>query len=96
MFQHRRSIALFLTILFLAIQASWLVHRLEHDFGAGANSEAACEFGLSVHGMGSVPLAAEQALARTVAAGAAPQAVFPALRDADPFQPRQQGPPRIF
>ncbi|MDR1425304.1 MAG: hypothetical protein LBI92_11990 [Azoarcus sp.] len=95
MFPRRRSIALFLTILFFAIQAFWLVHRLEHDVGTDANSEAACEFCLSVHGMGSALLAAERVLARIIVTAAAPPAVFPALRDADPVQPRQQGPPKI-
>jgi hypothetical protein len=95
MFRRRRSIALFLTILFLAIQAFWLAHRLEHDRGTGANSEAACEFCLAMHGLGGAPPVAERALARLAATVVPPSTVSPARSNADPVQPRQQGPPRL-
>jgi len=91
MFQRRRSIGWILAVLFLAMQAFWLVHRLEHDLGK--NDEAACEFCASIHGMGSTPTSSDAVAIVVPAPRLAPQGEFAVRRDAEPVQPRQQGPP---
>ncbi|MDR1064019.1 MAG: hypothetical protein LBL48_08860 [Azoarcus sp.] len=94
-FQRRRFIGLFLTCLLLAMQALWLVHHFEHDLGVDGNEDAACEFCCSMHGMGSALSGAGCAV---VAIPLSESLAWdePASRgDADPVQPRQQGPPRL-
>ncbi|GHT95875.1 hypothetical protein FACS1894116_12100 [Betaproteobacteria bacterium] len=77
------------------MQAFWLVHRLEHSLTADEKNEAACEFCISIHGMGAVPLASAQTLASALTSEAPPQTTSSAQRNADPVHPRQQGPPRL-
>ncbi|MDR2092186.1 MAG: hypothetical protein LBP58_02560 [Azoarcus sp.] len=95
MFLRRRSIGLFLACLLLAMQALWLAHHLEHQAVAVDDGDAVCEFCLAMHGMGSALSGAERTLAlpsfseRPAGPASAPRG------DAEPVQPRQQGPPLI-
>ncbi|MDR3214577.1 MAG: hypothetical protein LBT71_11760 [Azoarcus sp.] len=95
MFRRRRVIGLFLVFLLLAMQAFWLVHRCGHELGTNGNGEAACEFCLSMHGMGAALPGAARAVAVIPATVSLPPDVSVARSDADPVQPRQQGPPRL-
>jgi predicted anti-sigma-YlaC factor YlaD len=95
-FRHRHFTGSLLACLFLAMQAFWFVHGLEHDLGIADDDEAGCEFCLAMQGMGAALSGAQRHPVAVVFAAVAPAVDACIVRgDVDPVQPRQQGPPRF-
>jgi hypothetical protein len=95
-FRRRRFTGLFLACLFLVMQGFWLVHGLEHDLGGADDGDAVCEFCLAMHGMGAALPGVERTVAVVFAAVVLAEGACVIRGDADPIQPRQQGPPLFF
>jgi len=95
MLSHRKLIGVFLAFLLLVMQAFWLVHRLGHDLSLEAQEETACEFCLAMHGMGAAASGLERTVAAIPSDGLCPNCASIVRVDAEPIQPRQQGPPSI-
>jgi len=93
MFSRRRLIGLFLALLLLVMQASWLVHRLGHDLSPDAQEETACEFCLAMHGMGAAISGQERTVSVIPPGEYLPGYASIVRVDAESIQPRQQGPP---
>ncbi|MDR1463392.1 MAG: hypothetical protein LBI68_09710 [Azoarcus sp.] len=94
-FQRRSFIGFCLACLLLAMQALWLVHHFEHDIGVDGNDDAACEFCCAMHGMGSALSGAGCSIAAIPLSGCLAWGEHVPRGDADPIQPRQQGPPLL-
>ncbi|MDR2689432.1 MAG: hypothetical protein LBB76_06705 [Azoarcus sp.] len=94
MLPRRRLTGLLLAFLLLVVQAFWLVHRLEHDWGVDGDEEAACEFCLALHGMGAAASGGNRVAVVVAASDELPRGGFSVRADAEPVQARQQGPPR--
>jgi hypothetical protein len=93
MLSRRRPIGLFLALLFLVMQAFWLVHHFGHDLSPDAQEETACEFCLAMHGMGAAAPGLEHTVAAIPSDEHCPGCTSIVRVDAESIQPRQQGPP---
>jgi len=93
MLSRRKPIGLFLTFLFLVMQAFWLVHHFGHDPSLDEQEETACEFCLAMHGMGAAVSGQERTTTAIPLDGHCPGCTSIVRIDAEFIQPRQQGPP---
>jgi len=95
MFSHRKLIGLSLVFLLLVMQVFWLVHRLGHDSPSNAQEETTCELCLAMHGMGAAAPSLERTVAVIPLGEYCPGYAFIIRVEAEPIQPRQQGPPNF-
>jgi hypothetical protein len=93
MVSHRRLTGFSLAFLLLVMQAFWLAHRLEHGLSPGVDEETACEFCLAMQGMEAAPPGLDRVPAVIPVDEYRPAYAFILHVDAQPIQPRQQGPP---
>jgi hypothetical protein len=95
MFSRHRLIGLVSVLLFLVMQASWLVQGIEHDLSPGAHKETACEFCLAMHGMGAAISGQERPVSMMAPDEYRPGYVSIVRIGTESIQPRQQGPPHF-
>jgi hypothetical protein len=84
-----------IALLFVVTQATWIAHHLGHDLLPDAHEEVACEFCLALHSMGAAAPSREHRLAAMPSGDVSPGYTAIPRLDAEPVQPRQQGPPHF-